>query len=241
MNTAQNVFKIIFDLIGTFNYFTYLSVRFKDSYMKAVIFARVSSTNDRQSTERQVVDLRNYAEKNDFQVVRVFEEKISGGKRNEEREILLECIDYCVVNKVDTLLTSELSRIGRNTLQVLKTLDALHSNGINVYIQNLGLNTLTKDLEINPMASIITTVLSEMYSIERKNIQYRLNSGRENYIAKGGRLGRNVGSTKSKDVKKEEYKEALALLRKGYAIRKVAKITDYSVSTVQRLKKEFAL
>jgi DNA invertase Pin-like site-specific DNA recombinase len=209
--------------------------------MKAVIFARVSSTTDRQSTERQVVDLKSYANKNDFQVVKVFEEKISGGKRNEEREILLECIDYCIVNKVDTLLTSELSRIGRNTLQVLKTLDVLHSNGINVYIQNLGLNTLTKDKEINPMTSIITTVMSELYSIERGNIQYRLNSGRENYIAKGGRLGRNVGSTKSKDIKKEEYKEALALLRKGYAIRKVAKITDNSVSTVQRLKKEFAL
>jgi DNA invertase Pin-like site-specific DNA recombinase len=209
--------------------------------MKSVIFARVSSTNDRQSTERQVVDLTSYANKNDFQVVKVFEEKISGGKRNEEREILLECVDYCIDNKIDTLLTSELSRIGRNTLQVLKTLDALHSNGINVYIQNLGLNTLTKDKEINPMASIITTVLSEMYSIERKNIQYRLNSGRANFIAKGGKLGRNVGSTKSRDDKKEEYKETLSLLRKGYAIRKVAKITENSVSTVQRLKKEFAL
>lgn len=209
--------------------------------MKAVIFARVSSVTDRQSTERQVVDLRNYAEKNEFQVVKVFEEKISGAKRNEEREILLECIDYCVVNKIDTLLTSELSRVGRSTLQVLKTLDSLHSNGINVYIQNLELNTLTKDKEINPMTSIITTVMSELYSIERKNIQYRLNSGRANYIAKGGKLGRNIGSTKSTDDKKEEYKEALALLRKNYAIRNVAKITGDSVSTVQRLKKEFAL
>ena len=211
--------------------------------MKAVIFARVSSTNDRQSTERQVVDLKSYANKNDFQVVKVFEEKISGGKRNEEREILLECIDYCIVNKIDTLMTSELSRIGRNTLQVLKTLDILHSNAVNVYIQNLSLNTLTKDLEINPMASIITTVLSEMQSIERKNIQYRLNSGRANFIAKNGysALGRKKGSTKSTDDKKEEYKEAIALLRKKYAIRNVAKITGNSISTVQRLKKEFVL
>lgn len=211
--------------------------------MKAVIFARVSSVTDRQSTERQVVDLKSYANKNDFQVVKVFEEKISGAKRNEEREILLECIDYCIDNKIDTLLTSELSRVGRSTLQVLKTLDALHSNGINVYIQNLGLNTLTKDKEINPMTSIITTVMSELYSIERGNIQYRLNSGRANFIAKNGysALGRKKGSTKSSDDKKEEYKETLALLRKGYAIRNVAKITGDSVSTVQRLKKEFAL
>ncbi len=209
--------------------------------MKAVIFARVSSVTDRQSTERQVVDLKNYANKNDFQVVKVFEEKISGAKRNEEREILLECVDYCIINQIHTLLTSELSRVGRSTLQVLKTLDALHSNGINVYIQNLSLNTLTKDKEINPMTSIITTVMSELYSIERGNIQYRLNSGRANYIAKGGKLGRNVGSTKTTEEKREEYKEALALLKKGYAIRNVAKITGDSVSTVQRLKKEFSL
>jgi len=209
--------------------------------MKAVIFARVSSVTDRQSTERQVVDLKSYANKNDFQVVKVFEEKISGAKRNEEREILLECVDYCITNQIHTLLTSELSRVGRSTLQVLKTLDALHSNGINVYIQNLSLNTLTKDKEINPMTSIITTVMSELYSIERGNIQYRLNSGRANYIAKGGKLGRNIGSTKSTEEKREEYKEALTLLRKGYAIRNVAKITGDSVSTVQRLKKEFAL
>ena len=207
----------------------------------ACIFSRVSSTNDRQSNERQVVDLKSYAEKNDFQVVKVFEEKISGGKRNEEREILLECVDYCIDNHIHTLLTSELSRVGRSTLQVLKTLDSLHTNGINVYIQNLGLNTLNNDKTINPMTSIITTVMSELYSIERGNIQYRLNSGRANFIAKGGKLGRNIGSTKSTEDKRDEYKEALALLRKGYAIRNIAKITGDSASTVQRLKKEFSL
>jgi len=207
----------------------------------ACIFSRVSSTNDRQSNERQVVDLKSYAEKNDFQVVKVFEEKISGGKRNEEREILLECVDYCIDNHIHTLLTSELSRVGRSTLQVLKTLDSLHTNGINVYIQNLGLNTLNNDKTINPMTSIITTVMSELYSIERGNIQYRLNSGRANYIAKGGKLGRNIGSTKSTEDKRDEYKEALALLRKGYAIRNISKITGNSASTVQRLKKEFSL
>jgi DNA invertase Pin-like site-specific DNA recombinase len=236
------MFKKYFDLFATISTFIYLYINKSISYMnKAVIFARVSSTSDRQSTERQVSDLKNYAKGNDFQVVAVFEEKISGAKRNEEREILQDCINYCVENKVDTLLVSELSRIGRNTLQVLKTLDVLHINTVNVYIQNLGLNTLTKDLEINPLTSIITTVLSEMYSIERKNIQYRLNSGRTNYIQKGGRLGRSVGSIKTQETKKDEYKEALALLRKGYAIRNISKITGDSISTVQRLKKEFEL
>jgi len=207
----------------------------------AVIFSRVSSTNERQSTERQVADLKSYADKNEFQILSIFEEKISGAKRNEERTVLTDCIEYCINNSIDTLLTSELSRIGRNTLQVLKTLDSLHSNKVNVYVQNLGLNTLNEKREINPLASIVITVLAEMSSIERTNIQYRLNSGRANYIENGGKLGRAKGSTKSSETIKEEYKETISLLKKGISIRNIAKITGDSISTVQRVKKQFSL
>ena len=205
----------------------------------AVVYSRVSSTTDRQSTERQVADLKSYANKNDFQVFRVFEEKISGAKKNEERTILMECIDYCISNRIDTLLTSELSRIGRSTLQVLKTLDSLHSNKVNVYVQNLGLNTLNENKEINPLASIIITVLAEMSSIERSNIQYRLNSGRQNFIEKGGKLGRKVGTIKTAEQMKDEYKDVISFLKRGYSIRNTAKLSNNSISTVQRVKKSF--
>lgn len=207
----------------------------------AVIFSRVSSTTDRQSTERQVLDLKSFAEKNDYHIKRVFEEKISGAKKNEERNVLIECLDYCIFNNIDTLLTSELSRIGRNTLQILKTLDSLHSKKINVYVQNLGLNTLNENKETNPLASIIITVLAEMSSIERSSILYRLNSGKQNYIDKGGKLGRNIGSLKSIDKMKEEYKDVITLLRRGYSIRNTAKLSETSVSTVQRVKKTFKI
>ena len=205
----------------------------------AVIFSRVSSTTDRQSTIRQVQDLQTYARKNEYEIVKVFEEKISGAKRNEERSVLTECIDFCITNHIDTLLTSELSRIGRNTLQVLKTLESLHSNKINVFIQNIGLNTLNENKEINPLASIVITVLAEMYSIERTNIQYRLNSGRQNFIKSGGQLGRKVGSVKSDEKLKEQYKDVISWLKKGYSIRNTAKLTHNSISTIQRVKKKF--
>lgn len=211
----------------------------KHNMRTAVIFSRVSSTTDRQSTERQVIDLKSYAEKNEFNVLRIFEEKISGVKKNEDRNVLIECIDYCIFNNIDTLLTSELSRIGRSTLQVLKTLDSLQSKKVNLYVQNLGLNTLNENKETNPLASIIITVLAEMSSIERSSILYRLNSGKKNYIDKGGKLGRNIGSIKPKDKMKEEYKDVITLLRRGYSIRNTAKLSETSVSTVQRVKKTF--
>jgi len=205
----------------------------------AVIYSRVSSVNDRQNTERQVEDLKLFASKNDFEVKNVFEEKISGAKKLEEKPILLECLDYCTTNNIKCLLLSELSRLGRSTLQVLKSLEILHEAKVNVYIQNLNLYTLLDTGEVNPMASIIITVMAEMASIERTNIAYRLNSGRNNYIAKGGKLGRSVGSTKTIETKKEEYKQVISLLKKGTSVRNTAKLADVGASTVQRIKKDF--
>jgi len=220
----------------------FVSLNLKLDKMKvAVIYSRVSSTNDRQNTERQVEDLKLFASKNDFEVSRVFEEKISGAKKLEEKPVLLECLDYCTNNKVSCLLLSELSRLGRSTLQVLKSLEILHEAKVNVYIQNLNLYTLLETGEINPMASIIITVMAEMAAIERTNIAYRLNSGRSNYIAKGGKLGRNVGSTKTIETKKEEYKKAILLLKKGTSVRHTAELAKIGVSTVQRIKKEFKI
>lgn len=92
--------------------------------------------------------------------------------------VLMECINYCIENKVNYLLLSELSRLGRSTLQVLKSLEQLHESGVSVYIQNLGIHTLQPNGEVNPVASIMVTVLAEMANIERSNIVYRLNSGR---------------------------------------------------------------
>lgn len=206
---------------------------------KAVIYARVSSSNDRQDTSRQIEDLKKYADSQNIKIVKIYEEKISGAKKIEEREILKNCLEYCKEESVNFLLLSELSRLGRSTLQVLRSLEILHEAKVSVYIQNLGLYTLQPNGNVNPIASILVTVMAEMANIERSNIQYRLNSGRENYIAKGGKLGRKIGSVKSPEKKKEEYKETISLLKKGYSVRNIAKLQGIGISTVQRVKNEF--
>ena len=205
----------------------------------AVIYARVSSNNDRQDTSRQIKDLENYAKLQNIEIVNVYEEHISGAKKIEERQILGECLEYCKRESVNFLLLSELSRLGRSTLQVLRSLEMLHESNVSVYIQNLGLYTLQPNGEVNPIASIMVTVLAEMANIERSNIQYRLNSGRANYISNGGKLGRKTGSTKTKEKKREEYKETIILLKKGYSVRNIAKLQGIGISTVQRIKNQF--
>lgn len=205
----------------------------------AVIYARVSSNNDRQDTSRQIKDLENYAKLQNIEIVNIYEEHISGAKKIEERQILGECLEYCKSESVNFLLLSELSRLGRSTLQVLRSLEMLHESKVSVYIQNLGLYTLQPNGEVNPIASIMVTVLAEMANIERSNIQYRLNSGRANYISNGGKLGRKTGSTKTEEKKKEEYKETIILLKKGYSVRNIAKLQGIGISTVQRIKNQF--
>lgn len=207
----------------------------------AVIYARVSSTNDRQNTQRQIEDLTRFANGNDYNIIGTYEEHISGAIKNENRSVLIECLNFCVSQNANFLLLSELSRLGRSTLQVLKSLEMLHEAGVSVYIQNLGIYTLQPNGEPNPVASIMVTVLAEMANIERSNIVYRLNSGRDSYIANGGKLGRRKGSCKTTERKKEEYKEVISLLKRSYSVRNTAKLTSVSVSTVQRVKKEFCL
>ena len=209
--------------------------------MNVVIYSRVSSQSARQSTERQVVDLERFATGRGDKVVAVFEEKVSGRKANVDRPVFSRCLEYCIdpQNQVDMLLLSEISRLGRSTLEILKALDILHTHKVCVYIQNLNLETLRPDKTVNPLSSLVTTLLGELAAMERQGIIDRLNSGRELYIEKGGRLGRRPGSKKSLEQKREEYKEAISLLKKGYSIRNVAKLTNKSVSTILSIKKDF--
>ena len=207
----------------------------------AVIYARVSSTGERQSTSRQVADLTDYAIRNGLEIVGVYEEHISGAKRNEERAVLTECIDYAIANSVGVVLFSELSRCGRAVWEVLDTIRTLKDNGINAYFQKEGLSLFGSDGKENPYLAVMVSVLGVCAQLERDNITYRLNSGRAKYIADGGKLGRKVGSIKTKERKQEEYSKVIRSLKVGKSIRDTAAICSVSISTVQRVKKEFQL
>ena len=209
--------------------------------MKAVIYARVSSTGERQSTSRQVADLTDYAIRNNLEVVEVYEEHISGAKRNEERAVLTECIGFAVGNKVDVVLFSELSRCGRAVWEVLDTIRTLKENGINAYFQKEGLSLFGPNGKENPYLAVMVSVLGVCAQMERENIAYRLNSGRKLAIERGVKMGRRVGSVKTREQKQEEYNKVIRSLRAGKSVRDTAKICEVSVSTVQRVKKEFQI
>lgn len=217
------------------------------SKMNAVIYARVSSTGDRQSTERQVVDLTEYAGKNGMAVIRTFEEHISGARKNKDRIVLNECLTYAVNNGVDIILISELSRLGRNVDEVLENIRFCKDKHLNIYFQKEGISVFDTAGKENPYLTIMIAVLATAASLERDAIYYRLSSGRKAYVNKHLKetgktgLGRKTGYRKPTETYVEEYKEVVKFLRKGYPIRQTAKLAEVSESTVKKVKSMFAL
>jgi len=208
---------------------------------RAVIYARVSSVGDRQNTYRQVADLSEYATRNGLALEKVFEEHISGAKKNSERPVLCECLDYCIGNGVHILLISELSRLGRNVDEVLENVKRCKDNNLNIYFQKENLSIFLPDGTKNPFLNIFISVLGTCAEMERENISFRLNSGLQRYKENGGKVGRKEGSVKTKEQKQLEYAKVIRSLRAGKSIRDTAKLCGTSISTVQRIKKEFNL
>lgn len=207
----------------------------------AVIYARVSSQGDRQSTQRQVRDLTEYSNRNGIKIVKVFEEHISGVKLNEDRPVLTDCLQYCGNLDVGILLVSELSRLGRNVDEVLATVRYCKGRNLNIYFQKENLSLFQDDGSKNPFLNIFISVLGTCAEMERENIQFRLQSGRKRYVENGGKLGRKPGSAKTTEQRENEYAKVIRELRRGTSIRRTAKLCDVSISTVARLKKEFKL
>lgn len=212
--------------------------------MNGIIYARVSSLTDRQNTDRQVEDLTKYAAANGIDVVKVFSEKISGAKRNTERLVLNECIEFAEANDIRLILCSEGSRVGRSTWEVLETIKRCIDKGIDIYLQKENIHTLREDGTTDPMMCVYISCLSMANEFERENIKFRLNSGRKLAIEKGVKMGRKQGSIKTHEEKENEYKDIIKLLKKGYSVASTYAIAKEkgikcSISTIKRIKKEF--
>ena len=204
---------------------------------KVVIFARVSSTNGTQDYESQINDLQVLASANNWTVEAVFAEKVSGAKKNTERTELMNMIDYINSHDINKVLVTELSRLGRDTLQVLQAIEILNQNKVSVFIQNYNIETLTPKGEINPMSQFLITILAEVARMERKTIRERVASGYQNFRNNGGKVGRRIGYTKSDEAMREEYAEELRLLKRGYSLRNTSKLTGTSINTLRKLTK----
>lgn len=206
-----------------------------------VLLCRVST--QAQDYEYQVNLLTELAKGRNWNILKVFANKVSGAKKNEEREEITELLEYVKTNKVDKVLCTEISRLGRSTLEALKTIEVLNEHKVCLFLANYGLETLDKDGKVNPVASLICTILLEVAQMERGMIRNRMAMGYAEYINKrradkeAHPIGRPKSYRKSDDLYKEQYAKEISLLRKGISLRNVSAISGVSVNTLRRLKK----
>ena len=203
--------------------------------MRVIIFSRVSTSI--QDNQRQIDELSEYSQKMNFNVIKVFEEKISGGKKNEERPILLEMIQFVKENQIDKVLCWELSRLGRNTIEVLMTIELLNENCISLFIKNYNIETLNEKCEINPLSQFMIQILTSVSQMERSQIRQRIKSGYDSFRKNGGKVGRKNGFTKDTETLLNQHKDVVKFLRQGQSVRNTMKLTGKSSGTVQKIKK----
>ena len=134
---------------------------------------------------------------------------------------------------------SELSRLGRAIWEILETVKRCIDNGIDLYFQKENLRLFDADGKVGGIAAIYISCLGFCAEMERENIRYRLNQGRELAKAKGVKMGRKPGSVKSREKKEHEYAGLIRLLRRGQSLRNAAKLCGVSLSTAMRVKREF--
>jgi DNA invertase Pin-like site-specific DNA recombinase len=201
--------------------------------MDVVIFGRVSTLI--QDYDRQINELTAICTQRGWLVRSVFTEKISGAKKNAERKELSRMIEYIKAQHIDKVLVTELSRLGRDTLQVLQVIETLNDMKVSLYIQNYNIETLNEDGKVNAMSQFLITILAEIARMERKTIRERMNSGYKNFREQGGVVGRKQGYTKSEDQMKQQYSQEIKLLRKGLSLREVSKLTGHSINTIRKV------
>lgn len=206
--------------------------------MKVVLLGRVSTNS--QDYNRQVNELTVYCHQAGWTIEKIFANKVSGAKKNEKRPEIMEMVEYVKTHEIDRVCVLEISRLGRNTLEALKVIELLNEKGICLYVKNYNLETIING-KINPVASLICTILLEIAQMERLTIRERMASGRKQYIAKcraeGIKMGRPASYRKSDEAMKTQYAKEISLLRKGLSLRQIHAITGTSIMTIRKLYK----
>ena len=205
---------------------------------QVVILARVST--DKQEYYRQINELTDYCRQRNWEVVKVFANKVSGAATNEERAEIQELVEYVKNHQISRVVCLEISRVGRNTLEALKVIQLFNENRVSLFVKNYNLETLDADGNVNPIASLICTILLEIASMERLTIKERMASGRRQYIEKcrrdGIKMGRPSTYRKSDEEYRKQYQKEISLIRKGLSLANISAITGTSINTIRRVK-----
>lgn len=183
---------------------------------KILGYLRVST--DKQEINNQRLEILNYAQRERMTIDDFIEKTISSRKTPKDRRIV-ELLE--ILHSGDTLIVTELSRIGRSTSEVIDIINEFMKKEINIIIikQNLKINLHNKN---DPISKIMLTILSLFAELERDLISHRTKEALKNKKAQGILLGKPIG-TIQKSIFDKDKDRIIELLKLGLSVRKIAK------------------
>ena len=163
--------------------------------MKVVIYCRVS-TND-QNLDNQLLELRDYCKRNNYEIVGEYCDKISGTKTS--RPELDRMLQGMRSKNFNSVIVWKFDRLGRSTAHLLQVLEEMKNKNIRLIATSQSIDTDTA------MGKFFFTILSGFAEMEREIITERINLGLTRAKKEGKKLGRPVGSKDIKYRKKSGY------------------------------------
>src|SRR3982075_2309915 len=190
---------------------------------RVAIYLRVSTA--RQDTDNQRRELEAVAERSGWEVVRIYEDVISGAKGRDKRPGLDSMMRAVNSKRFDMLLVWSVDRLGRSLTDLLGFLQNLQEKGVDLFLHQQGLDTSTS------AGKAMFQILGVFAEFERGIIRERVNAGLARARAKGTKLGR-------RRVEPAIEARIIELKANGMGILKIGRKLGIGTSVVQRVFKQ---
>ena len=195
---------------------------------KVALYCRVSTSTKDQTTENQLRELTAYCDRMGYEVVKVYEDEVSGSKTREKRPAYNQMCKDAFLKKFDAIIGWDVSRFGRSMKEFVSFLADMDDKGIGVIAVKNGLDTVSSS---GRMMMKLIGVLEEW---NREMLIERTNAGLARTVANGTKLGRK------RTVTDKITAQIIELRTEKKSIRAIASEVGVSTATVQRELKKVA-
>lgn len=207
----------------------------KTKQTKVCLFTRVSMV-DKQSNDRQILELTQYCKEHNYKIVKTISSSISGTKTYKDRPDIQELLNSSKL--YSKVLITETSRLGRCSKDIQATIASLHKQKIAIIFKNLGgLESLDENGQESFVTNIIISIYAELAQEERRILSERVRSGLVNARHKGKQLGRPFNTKEDRKTILKKYSKLATSLKNGYTLSQCQAIHKVSRNTAIKIKK----